>query len=171
MDNQIFEQRTSVRSYLQKAVPEALLRQLLEAAVQAPSGGNRQPWHFYVARGEGLKKQLAAVAWQQKFVAEAPVVLVVCAEPERSAERYQQRGAELYCLQDTAAATQNILLCAAANGLGACWVGAFDEPSVSAALALPKSHRPVAMIPLGYPKGAAKKPKRRKLEEAVTFVD
>ena len=80
-----------------------------------------------VVKQPDLRKRIAAAAHDQDFIETAPVSIVVCAEPERSAARYGNRGAALYCLQDTAAAIQNILLTATAYGLGTCWVGAFDQ--------------------------------------------
>ncbi len=96
-----------------------------------------------------LKNQLADAAFNQKFIADAPVIYVVCAVPEESAERYQERGRTLYTLQDTAALSLNILYGAHLHGYGACWVGAFDEDAVSKTLNIPVDMRPVAMIPVG----------------------
>ena len=138
-------------------------------AIRAPSAGNCQPWHFVVVRSERTKGQLAEAAYSQWFVAEAPVVIVVCADPDRSARRYGSRGAQLYCLQDTAAATENILLAVTALDLGACWVGAFDERAASKALGLPTNLRPVAIVPIGYPAAHPYRTSRRSLREVVTF--
>ena len=79
-------------------------------------------------------------------------MIVVAADPQRSARTYGTRGAELYSIQDTAAAVQNMLLAVVALGLGACWVGAFDEKAAARVLELPAHLRPVAMIPIGYTK-------------------
>lgn len=171
MNNDLFAMRASVRAYKPDEVPQDVIDQLLQAAVEAPSAGNRQPWHFYVVRNREHKQQLCAGAYGQKFIEEAPLAIVVCAEASRSAARYAERGETLYCLQDTAAAIENILLCAAQAGLGTCWVGAFDEEAVSRTMALPVERRPVAILPIGYPKEASKKPRRRAMEEIVTFVD
>jgi nitroreductase len=105
------------------------------------------------------------------FLTQAPVVIVVCAVPARSGRRYRERGEKLYCLQDTAAAVQNILLAAAGSGIGTCWVGAFDEEGVRRVLGLGHDLRPVAMIPLGYPDEVPSVPGRRSLEEIVHLVD
>lgn len=171
MGETIFAKRRSVRQFLPDAVPDDAIEQILRAATEAPSAGNRQPWHFYVVRRPALKEQLCAAAWSQAFIAQAPVVLVVCAEPARSAERYAERGEALYCLQDTAAAVQNMLLCAAQLGYGSCWCGAFDEAVAAQAMALPAGQRPVAIIPLGLPAKGGKQPARRSLREVVTYLD
>jgi nitroreductase len=166
---QVLEQRYSVRDFDSSVdVSPETVERLLQAAIRAPSAGNRQPWHFYVVRDPAMRRQLAAAAGGQKYVAQVPVVIVVCADAEQSAERYGKRGRELYCLQDTAAATEHILLAAVALGLGGCWVGAFDEAKAAQALALPGRHRPVAMLPIGKPASKALGRTPRQPWKAVT---
>lgn len=149
---QVLETRHSVRQFDPGAeVPPETVERILRAAIRAPSAGNRQPWHFYVVRHPTLRQGLAEAAFGQEYVAQAPVAIVVCADPEQSAARYRERGRELYCLQDTAAAATHILLAAVALGLGSCWVGAFDEGRVAAVLDLPTRHRPIAILPIGRP--------------------
>lgn len=168
---EVIKKRRSVRAFKGDPVPEKVLAQILDAARWAPSAGNLQPWEFYVVRNQDTKKGLAKAALGQMFLAEAPVVIVVCAVPARSGRRYRERGEKLYCLQDTAAAVQNILLAAAGFGLGSCWVGAFDEEGARRVLGLGPDLRPVAMVPLGYPAEAPSAPGRRSLEEIVHIVD
>jgi nitroreductase len=169
---QVVESRHSVRSYDPNVdVPQEMVEKLLAAALRAPTGGNRQPWHFYVVRDRALREGLMAAAYGQKFIGQAPVVIVVCTDAGKSAARYGDRGRELYCLQDTAAAVEHILLGAVALGLGSCWVGAFDEAAAAAALNLPEKHRPVAILPIGQParENAGQSP-REPMEKVVTFL-
>jgi len=169
---EVISRRRSIRAYEPgRPVPDEIICQLLEGALRAPSAGNRQPWHFIVVRDEMTKAGLASAAYGQHFVAQAPVVIVVCADPSRSAARYGTRGRELYCLQDTAAAAENLLLAAVALGLGACWVGAFDERAAASALRLGSHLRPVALIPLGHPmERAARRTSRRDLQDVVSYA-
>jgi nitroreductase len=164
--------RRSVRTYApDRPVSEEAIRQLLGAAIRAPSAGNQQPWSFIVVRDETTKAGLASAAYGQHFVARAPVVIVACADAGRSAARYGTRGRELYCLQDTAAATENLLLAAVALGLGACWVGAFDERAAASVLRLEPHLRPVALIPTGHPAREATCPtSRRSLQDVVSYM-
>jgi nitroreductase len=162
--------RHSVRRFTAEPVTDEQVQRLLETAVLAPSAGNRQPWHFVVVRDKTTREALAAAAYGQGFVAQAPVVIAVCAEPEQSAARYGDRGTHLYCLQDTAAAATYILLGAAALGLGTCWVGAFDEEYAAEVLNLPARLRPVALIPVGHPVKQPRRPARRPLAEVVTRI-
>ncbi len=170
---QVIERRYSVRDFdRNRDVPPEIVTKLLEAAIRAPSAGNCQPWYFFVVRNQEIKRALAHAALGQWFLSEAPVVIVVCAEPERSALRYGNRGRYLYSLQDTAAATENLLLAAVASGLGACWIGAFDEEEAARALDLPSGLRPVAIVPIGYPAGRPSPlTDRRRLEAVSKLVE
>lgn len=143
--------RRSIRSYSEESLPQADLDQILEAAICAPSAGNMQSWDFVIVRSEGGKKALSEAAYGQGFIAEAPVVIVVCANGARSASRYKERGRSLYSIQDTAAAIQNILLASYALGYGSCWIGAFDEEKAARTVHTPPEVRPVAIIPIGRP--------------------
>ncbi|MFX1367788.1 MAG: nitroreductase family protein [Promethearchaeota archaeon] len=145
------ENRTSVRRFSSADVIQRDLEDILKAGLRAPSAGNVQPWRIVVVRDQQTRKKLAMAAGGQGFVEQAPVVLVICAVPYESAERYRERGATLYVLQDTAALTQNILLASYMKGYGTCWVGAFHEDQVSEIINLPKGMRPVALIPIGKP--------------------
>ena len=143
--------RRSVRAFKSgENVSEKTVEKLIDAARWAPSAGNIQPWEFIVVRKSEIKKRLAGAAFDQSFIEEAPVVIVVCADEKRSLMDYGFRGKTLYCIQDTAAATQNILLTAYSLGLGACWVGAFNENEAKNAVNAPEGIRPVAIIPVGY---------------------
>ena len=162
--------RRSVRSFEgEKNVPEETVEELIDAALWAPSAGNIQPWEFIIVRNPEIKKKLADAAFSQSFLEEAPVVIVVCADENRSSEGYGQRGRTLYCLQDTAAAIQNIHLTAHSLGLGTCWVGAFKEEEASKILKIPQGIRPVALIPVGYPSKFPSPRSKRTLDETVHY--
>lgn len=117
----------SVRNFQSEQIPEPTLTRILEAGNMAPSAGNLQPWYFYVVQDPSVQEKLASAAFDQNQIIDAPTVVVILADPARSNEKYGERGAQLYCLQDSAAAAQNILLAAEGLGIAACWVGAFDE--------------------------------------------
>lgn len=163
--------RQSCRDYKPEPLKEGDLQQLMEALRRAPSAGNCQPWYFYVVTNEARKKELAQAAYGQSFIADAPVVFVICADADESAQSYGQRGQTLYCLQDTAAATENLLLAATALGYGSCWIGAFDEAAASEALRIPKSLRPVAIVPVGYARFKELRTGRKSEKEIFEFID
>jgi nitroreductase len=159
--------RRSTRAFTEEEVSDVEVEKLLEAARWAPSAGNIQPWDFVVVRESEIKRKLAEAALDQSFIEEASVVIVVCADENMSGRGYGSRGVNLYCIQDTAAATENILLAACALGLGTCWVGAFNEGEVKEALNVPNGVRPVAIIPVGRPAERPHPPYKRSLKEIV----
>ena len=159
--------RRSIRAFKPTPVNDKDLKKILEAGISAPSAGNCQPWEFVVVRDEKIKEDLVRAAWGQSFIAEAPVVIVVCANIPRTAGRYGERGEELYSIQDTAAATQNIHLAAYALGYGTCWVGAFDEKDAAKAIHVPPNIRPLAIIPVGKPAEKPSPPPRIPLSKIV----
>jgi nitroreductase len=159
--------RRSIREFKSEPVKDEDLQKILDAGRLAPSAGNCQSSELVVVKEPILKRRLAAAALEQTFIAEAPVAIVVCANIPRTSRRYGRRGQELYCIQDTAAATQNILLAAYSLGYGTCWVGAFDEGAVADVIQVPSGVRPVAIIPLGRPVENPIPPKRRSLDEIV----
>ena len=161
--------RRSIRAFKTQDVEEATVMKLIEAARWAPSAGNIQPWRFVIVRKPPVKKALAKAALNQAHVEEAPVVIVVCADEKRSSMGYGIRGKLLYCLQETAAATQNILLTAYSLGLGACWIGAFNEDEAKKAVNAPEEIRPVAIIPVGYANEAPSQRSRRPLSQIMHY--
>jgi nitroreductase len=96
-------------------------------------------------------------------------VAVACADL-RIASRYAERGMALYCIQDTAASVQNLLLAAQDLGLGTCWVGAFKEEAVKEILNMPDYIRPVVLVPVGYPAKTPKAPDRLPKTDCVEIL-
>ena len=139
--------RKSVRAYSDTDVPDDALARLFEATRLAPSASNRQEWRFVVVRDPKTRKRLVHAAMGQQFVGEAPVVIACCAETDR---HVMPCGQECYPI-DVAIAVDHLTLCAAAEGLGTCWIGAFDEGQVKQMLGIPAHIRVVALLPLGYP--------------------
>lgn len=167
----LYQRRRSCRDFADRPVSRELLLELLEAARWAPSGGNLQPWRFVVVRDADRRRQLVGACLGQGFVAAAPVVVVLCALPEVSALHYGARGRDLYCLQDVAAATQNLMLRATELGLGVCWVGAFDEVAVARVLGLDPSWRPLVVVPVGWPRDHRREGSRLPLERLAVWLD
>ncbi|MCL2518259.1 MAG: nitroreductase family protein [Oscillospiraceae bacterium] len=166
---ELSQSRRSIRNFQRKEVAKEDLIKLITAAQSAPSAGNRQPWHFFIITDKIIQTEIKNACGNQEFMLTAPAFIVVCADIKRSEARYGDRGRHLYCIQDTAAAVQNILLCAKDLGLGTCWCGAFNESKVSEILQLQKDMRPVAIIPVGYPVSEPVPTKRRPIEEIITF--
>ncbi len=168
----IIKNRRSVRDFTKQKIPESAINVLVEALRWAPSAGNLQSRKFYFVFNEDIRNKLAQTGLKHDFVsfiARAPLVIVACAD-HRLASRYGERGKHLYCVQDTAASIQNLLLAAHDLGLGTCWVGAFKEENVRDILVLPDNLRPVAIVPVGYPARTPKAPDRVSKVEVVELV-
>jgi len=158
--------RKSVRAFRDRDVPENVISRLLEAARLAPSASNRQEWRFVVVRNPETRKRLARVASGQKFVGEAPVVIACCAETD---DHVMACGQPCYPI-DVAIAIDHLALCATAEGLGTCWIGAFDEGQIKEILGIPPQIRVVALLPVGYPQDPALVEKSRlPLEKIVKY--
>ena len=163
--DRLLGRRRMVRRFTAAPVSEAVVRRLLASATRAPSAGHTEPWAFVVVRREETRRELARAAHRQMFVAEAPVAIVACADVSRSRARYRER-ADRYGLIDTAFASMLLLLAVVEEGLGACFVGAFEDADVARALRLPAHVLPVAIIPVGWP-GESPRPRRRRALPAV----
>jgi nitroreductase len=161
---ELIGRRRSVRAYSSKPVEEGKLKRIFQAANMAPSAGNLQAYQVHVFRKQDKKEALAKAAFDQTFLVEAPVCLVFCADPSRSATKYGKRGAELYSVQDATIAGTFAMLAAVDLGLATVWVGAFDEEKVRK-LVGDKSVRPVAMFAVGYPAEEPEATPRRAIEE------
>ena len=155
--------RQSVRAYQAKVIEPEKLEIILTAANQAPSAGNLQAYEILVVRDRPTLRQLAQVALNQSFIAQAAVVLVFCADSPRSAAKYGAAGERLYSVQDATIAAAYAELAATALGLAACWVGAFDEKEVAKLLGLRAGLRPLVLLPIGWPAEQPPRTPRRAL--------
>lgn len=161
------KKRQSVRAFQSRPVEADKLQTLLETVNLAPSAGNLQGYRIFIIHAAQLKKDLAAAALGQEFIAQAPVLLLFCADRGRSGAQYRERGEQLYSLQDATIATAYAQLVAVELGLATCWIGAFNDEMVCQTLHLPKSLRPIALLPLGYATGGTEPTPRRPLSEMV----
>jgi nitroreductase len=164
------EDRRSMRKYTDTPIEDEKLQKILETANKAPSAGNLQGYEIYVVRKLEQRKALVKAAWDQEFLAEAPVVLVFCANPARSIVKYGERGSGLYSIQDATIACAYSQLAAKALGLDSVWVGAFDERAVSEFLQLPQELRPIILLPVGYAGKESRPRPRRDLRDLIHEV-
>ena len=140
--------RRSIRKYTDRAVPDELVSQLLEAAMAAPSAGNEQAWQFIVIRDRALLDAIPKFHPYSAMLKYASVAVLVCGD--LTLEKYKG-----YWVQDCSAATQNLLLAATAKGLGAVWTAVYPmEDRVAGMrrlLNLPEHVIPLSLVPLGFP--------------------
>lgn len=161
--------RRSIRSFSNDPISDDDINKILEAGIWAPSAGNMQAWEFVIVRDKKLRQKLAKAAYNQDFIAEAPVCIVVFANMRRSASRYGSRGSDFYCLLDAAAATQNMLLAIHALGYGSVWIGAFNDDAVMRILNAPEYCRPIAILPVGKPLEKPSPPRRLPISKVLHF--
>ena len=163
--------RRAVRNFTTETVSENVLRQLIDAAIQAPSAVNQQSWTFSIVRDKDLLARisreakaymlrtspaaLASPHFQEllgnpefDIFYRAPVLIVISAQAESP-----------WVVEDCALAAENMMLTACAAGLGTCWIGFAQSwlgtPEGKATLKLPDSSKPVAPIIVGHPKAPA----------------
>ncbi|WP_281184951.1 nitroreductase family protein [Trichlorobacter lovleyi] len=172
--------RRSIRKFSDQPVEPEKLQAVLEAVQQAPSWSNRQCWSLVVVQDQDLRNRISELSFVESFfatygyksnpaqkgLAQAPIVLVACADPQQSGDL---RG-EQYYMADLGIATQNLMLAAHDLGLGTVFVGVFDEEQLKGLLGIPAHIRIVGLFPLGYPAGEAKGgPPRKPLSEFVHY--
>jgi nitroreductase len=164
---EVIKERRSVRRYRPDPIPEEVLLRVLDAARFSPSGKNLQPWKFILVRENMLKQRLVEASGRQSFIAEAPVVIVACGFPDRC---YSRMGNYMKSWPvDVAIAVEHLILQAQEEGLGTCWIGAFEEREVKSILNVPNGVRVLALTPLGYPDENPASRGRKRLEKIVSY--
>lgn len=161
--------RRSVRRFRKVKVEMEKIGKILEAGRAAPSAGNVQNWMFIIVDDENKKRAIAESCFQQDWMADAPLHIVICSKPLEAQRFYGIRGERLYSVQNCAAAAENMLLMAHDQGLGACWVGAFDEDHVKDILGIVKEARPQVILAIGYASEEPLAPSKYKLDNVVYF--
>lgn len=161
--------RRSIRKYSDKPVPDELVREVLNTAILAPSAGNLQAWEFIIVKSNAKKRGIVNACYGQDFIADAPVVIIVCANMMRSGSKYGDRGKKFYAVADACIVSSYIQLAAADKGLGTVWVGAFDDDELSHLLSLPDHIRPISVLPLGYPGEDGHGKDRMSLDEVIHY--
>lgn len=148
---EVIQQRHSVRSYTSDPVEAEKLRRILEAAVLAPTAANRQAFKVIVIETRGHEEELKKI-YNKPWLIEASYVLCVCSVPEKCWVRSDKK---VYSDVDAAIVMDHIILAATAEGLGTCWIGAFNPLAAKEVLELDDSLEPIAFTPLGYARETA----------------
>jgi nitroreductase len=157
--------RRSIRKFKSQSVSPELVKELLRAAMFAPSAGNEQPWQFIVVDDRKILDEIPRICPTAAMCRQSPVAVLVCGDA--SLERYQG-----FWVQDCSAAVQNLLLAAHAMGLGAVWAGVFPlkerVEGFRRLFNLPEGVTPFALVPLGHP-DQEPIPQERYREERVHY--
>ena len=164
---EVIKTRKSVRKYRPDPIPEDVLNRILEAGRAAPSAKNIQPWKFIVIKDPENKKKVAEVCRGQHWIANADVIVCGCALEKIAWGR--MGGYMSSFAVDLAIAMDHIILAAANEGLGTCWIAAFDPGAAQKILDLPAGVEPVAFTPLGYPADLPKPKNRKAIEDLIRW--
>ncbi len=162
----VIRQRRSIRKYLKKEVEYEKLLRIIEAGRLAPSSKNRQEWRFVFVMNSKTKSKLVDAARGQKFVEEAPIVIIACAT---GTDYIMRCGQPAYTIDVSIALTQ-MNLQAVEEGLGCCWIGSFYEDKVREILGIPENIRIVELMTLGYP-AEQPNPKPRLSIDEIAFAE
>jgi nitroreductase len=170
------KERRSVRSYLDRDIPDSVIEELLDLARYAPSSMNGQPSHFIVVRAEKSKRRLAEIKnqycpvekqiYKADFLQRAPVIIIVCVDKQKSYDREVENGV---------LATASLMLAAYSRGLGSVYLSAYrnGEPRISEeirhAFNIPQNLDPITIIPLGYPDEVPEPKIVQSLEEMISY--
>ena len=172
--------RRSIRKFSDQPVEPEKLQKVLETVQQAPSWSNLQCWRLVVVTDKEVREKISDLSFvesffstygyksnpAQKALAQAPIVIVACADPSKSGDLHQQQ----YYMADMGIATQNLMLAAHDLGLGSVFVGVFDEEKLKELLGIPADIKVVGLFPLGYPAGEPKSgPSRKALDDFVHY--
>lgn len=167
--------RQSDRGYYDKPIEQDKIDRILEAARLSPSACNSQPWKFIVVNDAVLIKEVAEAASSKAigmngFTSEAPLLIVLVREKSNFVARVGGKIKDKdYSLIDIGIAAENICLQAAAEGLGSCMLGWFNEALVKKLLKVPGNKRLELIITLGYSSKPLREKRRKLLSEVVSY--
>jgi len=157
-----FKNRISVREYDDKPVEKAKLEKMVDAGRLAPTARGEQPWEFVVVTKKEKIKELADITDHGKFMSGASAAIVVFCKDTK------------YYLEDGCAATENVLLAAAAQGVASCWVAGDKKEygiRIAKALNVPESFKLISILSLGYPKVRPEPHLKRQLKEVIHWEE
>lgn len=171
------ETRRSVRKYSNKPVEDEKILKLIESARLAPSGRNKQPWHFIIVKSESTKQKISKVSHDQKWMNTAPIHIVCVADIrerieddiEISLNENSPQPELKIVIRDVSIAIEHMVLEAEKLGLGTCWVAWFTQEEIRPILNIPEDKYVVAVIPVGYADEITKPRPRKNIEEIIHY--
>jgi nitroreductase len=168
--DEVVRKRKMIRQYeLHRPIPDYIITKLIENAHRAPSAGHSQVQEFIIVKDPSIKSKLGEAALGQRQVYDASLLIIICSNTSRSVNRYGKRGKDFYSIIDGAFASMLVLLTSVNEGIGACFVGAFEDEKVSKILELPEYVKPIGIITLGYPAERPEKFERIGVSKLVYF--
>lgn len=168
--------RRSIRKYRPEPIPQDALERVIQAALLAPwgDGGSKvPPTRLIVARDQDTRHQIMRLCEDQRFIAEAPVVIIAYAQETKAYSRGGWMG-RYSVIVDVSIAMDHLMLAARAEGLGTCWIGSFDNDGLRSLFSLPEGVNVIAVMPIGYPDGDlltdSRDRRRPSLDEVARWV-
>jgi nitroreductase len=162
----LISKRYSVRSFRPDPVEDEKLQVILEAARLAPTAANRQPFQLIVIHTAGRESELRQI-YQREWFAQAPLIICACGVPSRGWVRSDDK--RRYLDVDVAIVMDHLILAAANQGLGTCWIASFNPKAARQVLRLPDEVEPLIFTPLGYPADHWAPKERKPLEDLVRY--
>ena len=153
--------RRSIRRYEKQDIPKDVLDKILEAGRQAPSAGNKQPWHFIVLSDYDIKEKLSHGKWNT-FVKDSAVTIVGCGY---IGDEYGRKWSTV----DISIALQNMVIAAWGLGIGSCWIGDFKEAEVKSLLNIPEDRKVIALVTFGYPAEKIESRQKKPIDDIVSY--
>ena len=163
---EVLKTRRSIRGYKPDAVPESALQRIAEAVNLAPTACNKQPFKLLLVRNPETRKTICANC-RFEFLAQAPVIAVMMTNENESWTRFEGNPAADI---DASIAMEHLVLSAAAEGLGTCWICAFSRPKMNDALKISAPWSAFALSPVGFADGEPRPFTRKPLNEVVEIV-
>ncbi|MEO0093847.1 MAG: nitroreductase family protein [candidate division WOR-3 bacterium] len=164
---EVVKKRKSVRAYKKDPIPEEVLNRIMEAVRIAPSAKNLQPWKFIIVKDPQIIQELVPACNNQQFIAEAPIVICAVGLEDQA---WGRMGGYWRSLEvDVTIAFEHLVLAAANEGLGTCWIGAYKEAEVKRILKIPEGVKVVALTPLGYPAQEPQARPRKSMAEIISY--
>jgi nitroreductase len=158
------KERRSVRKYIDKKIPEEIIKEIIDCARLAPTGNNRQAWSFLVITDDEIKSKIASYARYGRFIEEAGACIAIFVNQNKATTP----------LQDASAATENIMIAAKSYDLGTCWVNSYQKEhskKIKNLVNCPQDMELITLMSIGYYKeDNVKLPAKKSLSE-VMFRD
>ncbi len=163
---EVLKKRQSIRSYKDDPVPQEALDKIAESLELAPSACNLQPWSFRVVTNEKMKSEICA-AYGGKWLSEAPAIIVALGNSETCWKRPE--GTPIVEI-DIGIAMEHLVLAAAAEGLGTCWICAYNQEEMNRATNIMAPWSVLAISPLGYSNETPEKKQRKLVDEIFKVI-
>jgi F420 biosynthesis protein FbiB-like protein len=183
--------RRSIRKFKDTPVPDEMIRAILQAAILAPSGKNRQPWRFVVVRGDkradmvrvmregidyvetlNLEFGIGSSRWTAQVMEHAPATIFVfnAAQEHTPGKLMWDEPGDVVDVQSIGAAIQNMLLAAQELGLGSLWIADVFYAYNQLTAWLGETHQMIAAVSVGYPDESPAARPRKPLDEVARWL-